>query len=110
MDTFDVVVLGAGSAGESVAKAVAQAGRSVALVEAGRVGGESPYVACMQSKAMLRSAHLRAQADRVDGIAVDAPDSAYAAAAARRDEISEHRDDAAAAKAAEGAGVTLVRG
>jgi hypothetical protein len=38
VDRFDVVVLRAGSAGEWVAGSVADAGRSVALVEASRLG------------------------------------------------------------------------
>jgi dihydrolipoamide dehydrogenase len=103
IEAFDVVVLGAGSGGENVAKALAGAGRSVALVEALRVGGECPYVACIPSKAMLRSAELhdRSDADHDEG---------FAAAVRRRDALSEHRDDSDAAKGAADAGVTLVRG
>lgn len=111
-----MVVLGAGSAGETIAKELAEAGRSVALVESLRVGGECPYVACMPSKAMLRSAEARSDArdlaDLGGGVAaptLDDPSLAYGAAVKRRDDISEHRDDSEAAKGAEDAGVTLVR-
>jgi dihydrolipoamide dehydrogenase len=115
MDSFDVVVLGAGSAGENVATTVAKAGRSVALVESLRVGGECPYVACMPSKAMLRSAEARADARRLAELGagsaeLDDDTAAYRSAAHRRDEISEHRDDSTAAAAAADAGITLVRG
>ncbi len=117
METYDVVVLGAGSAGESIANAVAAEGRSVALVEALRVGGECPYVACMPSKSMLRSAEARAQAKEVRELGgaaapltLDDEDLAFRAAVARRDEVAEGRDDSEAARGVQQAGVVLVRG
>jgi dihydrolipoamide dehydrogenase len=117
MQTFDVVVLGAGSAGESIATTLAQQGRSVALVEQLRVGGECPYVACMPSKAMLRSAEARDQARRLGALAgassappLDGDDEAFAAAVARRDDVAEHRRDDGAAGELDEAGVVLVRG
>ena len=116
-DTYDVVILGAGSAGEALAGRLADAGRSVALVEGLRVGGECPFVACMPSKAMLRAAEARTTAGRLrelGGAAERLPlgDArlAYAAAAHRRDEVAEHRDDSEAAKGLASRGVTLVRG
>jgi len=117
METFDVVVLGAGSAGESLASSLAQAGRSVAVVESLRVGGECPYVACMPSKAMLRSAQARVEARDLTSLAgaaqdpaLDGDEQAFRAAVRRRDEIAEHRDDRGAAGELEQAGVVLVRG
>ena len=41
MGAFDVVVLGGGTAGVHVATEVAGGGKTVALVEAGLIGGES---------------------------------------------------------------------
>ncbi len=55
MGAFDVVVLGGGTAGVHVATEVAGGGKSVALVEAGLIGGESPYLACLPSNSMLLS-------------------------------------------------------
>lgn len=117
METFDVVVLGAGSAGESISTTLAKEGRRVALVETLRVGGECPYVACMPSKSLLRSAQARAEARALSDLAgasvappLDQEDVAFRRAVERRDEIAENRDDSGAAAAARKAGVVLVRG
>jgi len=57
-DGYDLIVIGAGSAGLSVAAAAGQLGVSVALVEADRMGGECLNVGCVPSKALLRCAHV----------------------------------------------------
>ena len=117
METFDVVVLGAGSAGEAISTALAGRGRRVALVESFRVGGECPYVACMPSKSLLRSAQARNDARALRDLAgssvtpaLDGDDEAFRRAVERRDEIAKDRDDAGAAENVEAAGVVLVRG
>lgn len=117
MKVYDVVVIGAGSAGESIASTLAKASKSVALVEENRVGGECPYVACVPSKAMLRSAKARKDARRTQilggtstSLILDGDDSAFAAAASRRDSIAEERDDLEAAIRLKKEGVELVRG
>jgi pyruvate/2-oxoglutarate dehydrogenase complex dihydrolipoamide dehydrogenase (E3) component len=116
MPTFDVVFLGAGSAGKWAA-AVAETGRSVALIEALRVGGECPFVACMPSKALLKAAgvrHLLGQAERYGGASHafvdDDIQAAWEAAIARRDVVAAQRDDSAKAAAMVDAGVELIRG
>ena len=95
MPDFDVVVLGGGTSGSLIAIGVSQAGRSTALVEAGLVGGEAPYLADMASKSLLQSARRG---------------ETWEHAVARRDEVAGHLDDAAAAGRLAEAGVTLIRG
>ena len=117
MDRFDVVVLGAGSAGEWVAGGVADADGSVALIEEARVGGECPYVSCIPSKGMLRAARVRADARHLveaggasAPVALDDDGSAFRAAVRRRDRLSSDRDDTDAARDIRRRGVTLIRG
>ena len=95
MPDFDVVVLGGGTSGVLVATGLAHAGRSVALVEAGLVGGESPYLACLPSKSMLASARRG---------------ETWEHAVARRNEVTGHLDDSLFAARLADAGVTLIRG
>jgi len=117
MKHFDVVVLGAGSAGELISKTLAKAGKSVALIEKLRVGGECAYVSCIPSKAMLRSAQVRdlakdfvALGATSTAISLDEPHEAFKTAILRRDQIADNRDDTAAAKAAVDTGIELIRG
>lgn len=126
-DHFDVVVLGAGSGGEVVARRVATEGLRVAVVESARVGGECPYVACMPSKALLRSARvhrLRSGAEgdgnptgrdglpntggwRRDG---GRNTGGWRRAVEHRDDVAENRDDSGTAASLRDGGVTLIRG
>ena len=117
MDTYDVVILGGGSAGEYTASLVAAAGKSVAVIEERLVGGECPYFACMPSKAMLAAAELRHSIGRAAvkagavrrPLVLDDDREAYAAAVARRDAVAEHRDDTGAVHRLQAQGVHVIK-
>ncbi len=116
-DAYDLVVLGGGSAGETVAERVARGGLRVALIESRLVGGECPYWGCVPSKALLIAASRRRQAALAHRLgAVDVPldlgdaRAAWARAVRLRDERAEHLDDSGAVRRLEQAGVHIVRG
>lgn len=110
-DTYDVVVIGAGSTGENVADYAHAGGLSAALVEHHLVGGACSYYACMPSKALLRPGSALAAARRVDGAQQAVTGGLDAAAVlGRRTAFTHAWDDRAQVRWAQEAGLALLRG
>jgi pyruvate/2-oxoglutarate dehydrogenase complex dihydrolipoamide dehydrogenase (E3) component len=91
-DVFDVIVIGAGPAGEIAAARAVRGGLTAAVVERRLVGGECHYYGCVPSKALLWPMELAAAVGRMPGLKLDGPIDA-AAVAARRDDFVGHYQD-----------------
>ncbi len=109
--TYDVVVMGAGPVGQTVAERSRSQGLTVAVVERELVGGECSYWACVPSKALLRPVLAVADARRVDGAreavngSIDT-DGVFG----RRDRYVTNWDDSGQAAWVKATGAELVRG
>ena len=94
-NSYDVIVIGAGPIGLTLADRARAAGLSVAAVERELVGGVCSYWACIPSKAMLRPVIAVADGRRVDGArqAVTGPLSAPGVFARRDSWVSDWNDE-----------------
>jgi pyruvate/2-oxoglutarate dehydrogenase complex dihydrolipoamide dehydrogenase (E3) component len=93
---YDVVVIGAGTAGLVTAAGTAGLGGRVALIERGRMGGDCLNTGCVPSKALISSARLVEQIRQSEkwGLLPQTPqfrfDAIYARMRERRSKIAPH--------------------
>ncbi|WP_322411084.1 dihydrolipoyl dehydrogenase family protein [Microbacterium invictum] len=68
---WDLVVIGAGSAGLVASRTAASLGARTLLIEAARYGGECLYTGCVPSKALIAAAHAAHAARTASRLGVD---------------------------------------
>src|SRR6202521_2684975 len=74
-ESFDVVIIGGGTAGLVTASGCARLGRKVAMIEREKLGGDCLWTGCVPTKALVASARLAHQMRHADrwGLDSEAP-------------------------------------
>jgi len=111
MDTYDVIVIGAGAVGENAAAIPAQHGLRVAIVESHLVGGECSYWACIPSKTLLNPGRILqfARSNPATRSLLDR-ELDPAEVFRRRDEMTSNWDDSSQEDWLSDNGIELIRG
>ena len=107
----DILVIGAGSGGLSVAAGASQMGAQVVLLEGHKMGGDCLNYGCVPSKALIASAkvaHAQSHADSF-GIANVQPTVDYAAAMAHVQDVIAQIEPVDSQERFEGFGVRVIR-
>ena len=107
-DSFDVIVLGAGPAGEAAVNGLLRGGASVAMVERELIGGECTNWACVPTKTLLRPPEVKGESRRAPG--VPDPKLDFGPLAEYRDYMVSNHDDTKRQQSYEERGVTVVKG
>ncbi len=97
-ESFDVVVIGGGTAGLVTASGCARLGRKVALIERAALGGDCLWTGCVPTKALVASAKLAHQMRHADALGLEpvtpriTPKSVMDSMREQRRAISRHDD------------------
>jgi pyruvate/2-oxoglutarate dehydrogenase complex dihydrolipoamide dehydrogenase (E3) component len=107
----DILVIGAGSGGLSVAAGASQMGADVVLLEGHLMGGDCLNYGCVPSKALLASARAAHSARGASpyGVAVQSPEIDYAAAKDRVADVIDTIAPVDSQERFEGLGVRVIR-
>jgi pyruvate/2-oxoglutarate dehydrogenase complex dihydrolipoamide dehydrogenase (E3) component len=97
-ESFDVVVLGGGTAGLVTASGCARLGRKVALIEREQLGGDCLWTGCVPTKALVATAKLAHQMRHADAYGLErveprlSPKAIMDSMREQRRRISHHDD------------------
>lgn len=107
----DICIIGAGSAGLSVASGAAQLGRSVVLFEADEMGGDCLNYGCVPSKALIAAGkHAHAfSSGEIFGVKVEKPTVNFETVKSHIQGVIDHIAPVDSQERFEGLGCTVIR-